>query len=331
MTADSIRGENPSLDRLHDSRPLSDDVVNTILIRFYGLMRSGNHACISWIQNQFPGRTTCFLNNIRHGPCDPYKSYSHIELNGIPSDLPVESLRRFEKHLLIYSYEDRISLVSKGGSLMGVAFDPETEEVVNGNLLSHRYRFSIGMLRDAYNCFASRMQLINARGGCGGVTDMHLVKENWKEMARKAIELQENPAEGHMIILYNKWIASADYRRALSRRLMGTFSDNSLDIIPRYGGGSSFQAKPQSAWLDIARDVSTKWKLLLRPGTLLRIPDYLRAKSRPRLDIMDLTNRWRLFEESDQFRELFRDEEVVELSRRLFGEPENVRLFVSSL
>ncbi len=45
--------------------------MNFIEIRVYGLMRSGNHAIIKWIQDQYSGHITCFLNNVAHGTVIP--------------------------------------------------------------------------------------------------------------------------------------------------------------------------------------------------------------------------------------------------------------------
>ena len=47
--------------------------TNEIEIRVLGLQRSGNHALITWITAQYPKKSWCFLNNIKHGDYDPHR------------------------------------------------------------------------------------------------------------------------------------------------------------------------------------------------------------------------------------------------------------------
>src|SRR5262245_45614434 len=85
-------------------------MTNRCEMCFVGLKRSGNHAVINWIGQQFPGTKVDFLNNCR--PCESPQDTKH------PQDSPESILfhdyridrdtgRFDEKDCLIYSYEDR--------------------------------------------------------------------------------------------------------------------------------------------------------------------------------------------------------------------------------
>lgn len=296
----------------------STEPTTEIAIRAYGLMRSGNHAIISWIENQYPGQSICFLNNIKLDSTDPYKDFVQIELHNIAADLPIETVRHLKKHLLIYSYEDRESLASGNGSLLDAVLDAEKHRIVSGSLLGYRHHFTTGILRDPFNCFASRLALIRKRGALGGVSDMTMVKENWKQIARKAISLEAHPEDGHIIILYNSWLESDAYRRKISDLLMGNYKDNTLTSIPFYGGGSSFDVNRRLRWRATLIDASKKWKKALSPTGIRKIPNYLRSRLSPQLDTNQLNNRWLTLANDQEFRELLRDKELIELSRHLF-------------
>lgn len=305
--------------------------VATLAIQVYGLMRSGNHAIIDWIKNQYPGQSICFLNNIALGPSDPYQDYVQIELTNIPSDLGVESLRRHPKDVLIYSYEDRSSLETGNGSLLQTLFDPTNQTIVKRNLLSYQHHFTTGILRDPYNCLASRIALIRKRGALGGTTDLQLIKENWKQIARKALSLEAQPKDNEQVILYNKWVESNSYRREISRKLLGTYQDNSLATISGYGGGSSFQVKKRFSFRTALSKVSKKWKKALHPATLASLPNHINSLMVPHLDTAQLSSRWEALATDEEYRDLFRDTELVGLSRDLFGVLKNEQAFLDSL
>ena len=71
-----------------------NEFTNFLEIRVIGLMRSGNHAIIDWIQQQYAGHSICFLNNVKHGEIDPYTNYTNISLTGIVEEIDIEALRK---------------------------------------------------------------------------------------------------------------------------------------------------------------------------------------------------------------------------------------------
>ena len=214
--------------------------TNFLEIRAFGLMRSGNHAIIEWIQNQFAGETTCFLNNIKHGNNDPYTSYEQRTLTGINEQVDLDTLRTMKKSLLVYSYEDRHELEFDKRTFYESVFQPEFDEQRQTYLGASKHQFDILIIRDPFNFLASRIKLMQVRGPQGGVSNLKLIVKNWKILAKEAIEIIQNPQPNIIVANFNRWVVDVTYRQSLSQILMGNFSDLSMDNTPYYGGGSSF-------------------------------------------------------------------------------------------
>lgn len=288
-------------------------------------MRSGNHAVIEWILAQYAGRPACFLNNVQHGDRDPYASCGRKVLQGIDPDTGLEDLRRLPKALLVYSYEDRRDAERPGLDFIDSVFDPvfeaRREQYLGGSAAS----FDLMVLRDPFNCIASRMQLLATRGALGGSEDIALVMDNWKRLARRAVALQDNPVPGSLVVNYNRWARDRAYRQQLAATLGGQFSDASMQRMSSFGGGSSFDVQP----LTLA-ELPAKWRRLFRLRNWRRPLHVYRRLTAPqpqgRID-----ERWRAFREHPVFRDLMGDEEVLRLSERLFGELPDTREFVAGL
>lgn len=299
-------------------------VTNELEIRAYGLMRSGNHVIIQWIQNQFAGKATCFLNNVDHGDHDPFASNRARVLTGASPDITGEALRSLKKALLVFSYEDRQMLEETGQDFLSSVFDRDFESNRERYLGASDRQFDLLIIRDPFNCIASRIELINQRGPMGGVSNLSVIASNWKILARKAIDLLEHPESRHLVVSYNRFAADKAYRAELSRTLKGTFDDSAMDVTPTFGGGSSFVLEPITV-----RALAQKWRLLLDPGTIKRIPEYWTRLRGP--GQQDYFGRWKLYRRHEPYRALFRDKEVAELSDRLFGEIEGTRQFLRGL
>ena len=138
------------------------------------------------------------------------------------------------------------------------------------------------ILRDPFNLFASRFKqnFIATKAKKLSMVDMWL--EYAREFLRETAYLQPNL----ICISYNRWFSDQDYRRELADKLDIPFSDEGLSDVPTFGGGSSFD------------------------GT--RLSGQARA--------MDVTNRWKTFEENEAFRQCFKDPELWHYSQRIFGD-----------
>jgi hypothetical protein len=305
---------------------LSTDWTNFLEVRAYGLMRSGNHAIIEWLQNQFAGEITCFLNNVKHGDHDPYSTYEQRVLTGIENQIDIETLRRTRKRLLVYSYEDRHELKTEQKTFHESVFQLDFEKKRRLYLGASEHQIDVLIIRDPFNFFASRMKLIHDRGPQGGVSDLALILKNWKALAREAIKLTQAPESGKIMANFNRWVADLAYRQSLSGLLMGTFTDSSMRSVPEYGGGSSFQ---DSDKLTI-RMIMARWQEVFNIKRYARLGHYWKRLITP--DRKEkVFERWKHLAEHDKFRALFFDGELLALSEELFGEIPGTREFVNSI
>lgn len=303
--------------------------TNTIEMRVYGLMRSGNHAIIEWIKRQYPERTICFLNNIKHGDFDPYQNYIQKELIEIDEQLDIESLRKTKKYLLIYSYEDRQILQVQNIDFLSSIFQFGFEEKREVYFGKSKYHFDVAIIRDPFNCFASRLTMLQQKGAMEGVDDMEVVVHNWKILAKHAIALKDSAKPEQIVINYNFWTVDKSYRERISQQLMGTFNDESIDSISSFGGGSSFNA--QSTNRITIRDLFLKWRKIFNIRRFMKIRYYIRRLFALGLDRNVFFKRWKKLSDNEEYRKLFVDREILDLSEKIFGEIPGTRAFIASI
>lgn len=299
--------------------------TNFLELRVFGLQRSGNHAIIEWILDQHAGKRTCFLNNVGHGDQDPFTTTRRIALEGFGSNLDVEGVRRAQKDVLIYSYEDDLSRMPLGATLLDAMHDKAFEQQRIRYVGESEQRMNVLVLRDAFNFFASRIKKLDA---LTGTKDLDAIRETWKLLARRALRMSRDFAGDEFWISYNAWVSDQEYRRRLSTRLFGEFSDASLDYVSGHGGGSSFDADHGRLSLRVIR---RKWRRLLDPKVYLHTGRYLRrlamAKDGRSMKVLD---RWHEMRREAAYCQLFRDRELLELSERLFGTLPGARDFVKA-
>jgi len=213
-------------------------LTNASEIRVFGLRRSGNHAIINWIFQNHPG-TVCFLNNVltrRH--FNPYLAFSQsfVKADGEVINYPpqlrfrkVKLTRRWHlqhprKDCLIYSYEER--------PLASVAGDELSQQ--HDRCLGHSDRVTdVLILRDPFNCFASRLRLSGQL--TTGVVDL------WKEYAREFLG-ESQSLNAPVPISYNAWREDTAYRSGLAGQLGWKGSDEGVHEVMNIGGGSSFDS-----------------------------------------------------------------------------------------
>jgi hypothetical protein len=187
---------------------------------FYGLRRSGNHAILEWLIQNMGGPGTrnvvkpkrviqcgdsAYLNE-----CNTYGS--HAEVN---RDI---SFCQSAFNNLIVAYED----VPTSYSLTNTH---DSQKIV--------------ILRDIFNLFSSRYKKVVSQSGIdyykSAMPIDEVVVNKWKQHANSDA----------IIIIFEKWIESKDYRDSICERL-GIPNHDITDTMTNFGGGSSFtgQKKP---------------------------------------------------------------------------------------
>lgn len=199
-------------------------------IRFIAMMRSGQHAIINWLLSQLP-KPYQFVND----PLHPTNEHLYKTRLISPEDL-----------YLVYNIEDRFILpgIEECESFL---YDHSAER--EGEI------FNVLILRDPFNMFASRYARQTGRKNLatGEKQSEEIKSGRWSPLGgwttKKAIECWKNhaqeihsPTEINMIIQFNEWVQSEEYRQSISESLGLDFNDS--EITKRaavQGEGSSFE------------------------------------------------------------------------------------------
>lgn len=299
-----------------------DDTVNTLEVRVFGLQRSGNHAVLQWMMDQHRGRRIAFLNDVRHGDHDPYTELWEPEFHGFEDGLDLEQIRRAPKRLLLYTYEDsRVNMAPGQESVLATLYDAAFEANRERYLGPSAHRLDFVILRDPFNFFASRLRRLH---DLTGTRDVRWIVENWTSLARLALE-DSGADDAPHVVLFNRWRSDEGYRRALCRKLMGDYSDDTLNRVSDHGGGSSFDGKAQIP-LSLA-ELRSDWRTLLHPSNLVSTLKRTRARG---AQAMEVHRRWPHMRDDPEFRAIFADGELLRLSEAVFGRMPGTRAFVRS-
>lgn len=156
---------------------------------------------------------------------------------------------------------------------------PNVNDLV-GNVDRH---INMLCIRDPFNTFASRMKFKWTNGSLGdtkGIVGLENMVSCWKVYAKECLSLTNN-TPNKIVVNFNTWFAESNYRKSLAESLGQKFKEKKWDSITKEGHGSSWKQKV----------ITTE----------------------------SLISRWRYFKDDDFFRQLFQDDELWELSFKLFG------------
>lgn len=270
-----------------------------MLIRFFGLRRSGNHAVINWLLGLL--ERPLFLNDVAlYG--SPVQTFSTVT---VPRG--VRTLR-FGNRLLL-SLGSRtlgaVQFVRGGGPARNGDVLCSYENVELRQLDRARLAASLagdlgeyGVVRDilvvrnplnlAASCLALRGRAVRpgwravatgwvlghvSRRGPAGVPSEHKreltleeLVSRWKGYAAEAVRHQQGEPTSYLPVIFDRFVADRAYRDRLAAELGMTNADRYTDFVSNAGRGSSFQglARPEPGAL------LTRWREtgvvdLLRP------------------------------------------------------------------
>jgi hypothetical protein len=264
--------------------------------RILGLSRSGNHAVINWVISQLEGEYV-FLNctEPKHNPfltCRPLALEGDSYLTNKPDfDLEKEQKGSLTiKDYLIYNHEDSFL-----GSLNSAAQQKARTQWVGQSKLQK----DVLILRDPFNLFASRIKAGLIRGhythhGARPISTLTL-KRIYKQHAHEFLGNRKN-LKNKILVNFNLWTSNMSYREDLARQLDIPFRDSGFTEVPAVAGGSSFDGITFAG----------------------------------KANEMRLQDRWRAFEDDEEYWKLF-DEEIVDLTEQIFGKIEPVVHYNQSL
>jgi hypothetical protein len=174
----------------------------------HGIQRGGNHAVINWILGHF--KSSIFYN-------------------------------------CCYIQEEKVfmleqDLVTDGESPYEVAlasFEDIPERIEEASLMLNSPQ-KILIIRDFYNTYASRFQKRRSVRSSYWLEQKWSLYDDttmWKRLAKKFIEDEDS-----IKINYNMWFSNEEYRRSISTNF-GQFSDERIQRVLHFGGGSSFDCR----------------------------------------------------------------------------------------
>lgn len=264
--------------------------------RIVGLARSGNHAVINWIIHQLRGRF-CFLNctEPKYNPfytCRPLSEAGQCYKTNIP-DFDLEAEKQGE-----FTTKDYL-LFSHEDCFLGNLDTKKNLEQLQQWTGKAENRQSILILRDPFNMFASRKKAGLIQGhhthhGARPISTLTL-RRIYKQHAKEFLREKKN-LRGLIAINFNIWNSSVDYRRDIAEKLGLEFEDAGFKTVENTAGGSSF--------------------------------DGVAFTGNP--EKMKLQHRWETFRDDPSYWELF-DEEIVELTEKIFGDIPPVQHYKSQI
>jgi len=274
--------------------------------RVFGIKRSGNHAIINWIFTQsFP--PVVFLNNcypIGSKTLSIYEGIGRIDCKGInywdykQKILPWETNPFNNEYKITYSKKDSRFKFDKlkncEDKIIITSF--EDRNIDNINLLfDYNHDLLVGSSEKIFNLIILRdpFNLLASIHKKWMDKDLYLYANLWKEYARKYIEYRESNQTNLININYNRWVVEQNYRESLAKKLDITFTDEGKCKVTNFGGGSSFDG----------------------------------ISSNKNAEEMGIFERWKQFMNDPAFCDLFKDEELIDLSQTIFGNvPETSQL-----
>jgi hypothetical protein len=140
--------------------------------------------------------------------------------------------------------------------------------------------YKIVILRDPYNLFASRIKHYDLLSSEKTWVDENGATKLWRMYAKVFLE----KPKGIILVNYNEFIKSVEYRKNLAKKLKCEFKDDTIQRVSDNGLGSSFDC------LDY-------------DGKAQKMPVF---------------DRWTQYKDIEAFRGLFTPE-IVQLSKQIFG------------
>ena len=268
-------------------------------IVFFGIRRSGNHAVIKWILQNI-GSNGVHLNDITGE--NPYDSCTKIYLHNMPvanmfPEYANRSTLPFDKDncFLFHNYEDDVdwgkwkTLKEEKKDTLIISYEDRSikAKIFSSFLQQHdafvgesNERYLVILLRDAYNLFASMYK-------AAYINQQHIDrgKQLFKEYAEIFLAPKVQRESKLICINFNGWHSNKQYRILLGELFGVTLNGDPFREVSMIGGGSSFD------------------------GTSLN----------QNAQHMKVLERWKEYASDPEYRAIFDDKELVELSNAIFG------------
>ncbi len=276
-------------------------------VRVLGIRRSGNHGIISWMIDNHPGIVVHLNDILFEKGQDPYHSLrNRITVKGLPywrchQEFTKRTLVSLIKYFVNTPERFALQRIDKSVNIEYIrrarkdCFIYSYEDIGAKDsrleLFDQKYQDYLGesqkrvevlILRDPFNLFASLLQsdMIERTN-----EDRKKYVELYKSYGREFLSQHENRIPEKIYINYNKWCISREYRIDIAHKLGFETNGDAYKKVGSMGKGSSFD------------------KLSLQGNATL----------------MKVTERWKKYENDSFYQEIFKDEELLDISHKIYG------------
>lgn len=247
-------------------------------IRIAGLQRNGNHAVINWIIRQ-SGPDVLFFNDVE--PECPFDDpYLHSSSSSKNTD------GRYD--CVIYSYEDRLlDLICHKN------YYPQ-KNIFNINA---EKRIDVIILRNPFNAIASRMKHTTVSSYRSAYISGLNITQLWTTYAHEYLGHTRKLNNTKIVINYDLWCKSKDYRKKLASLLDLNFTDAGFNEIKTFGSGSSFD----------------------------------KINYNERANEMKTDQRWKYYSDNEEYKDLFKDKTLIKLTNEIFSPDKELAQFIDNI
>lgn len=214
-------------------------------------------------------------------PRRPVKPHKYWLSEDVKCIVPENFYDIEERELVLISYEDPKLNPKLEGSFYAKAGLLPNENIIIGESLKTTPILSI---RDPFNMFASRYKdkhYIERRNPA----KRKFFRNMWKDHAREYLGYTNVLPANTLKISFNEWFLDQEYRKSIAESLGRDFKEEGWSQVTKEGVGSSFDKR----------------------------------KYDNRADQMLLLERWKQVVKNKNYRSLFKDKELVDLSEKIFG------------
>ena len=209
----------------------NQDIETDLLVKFFGIRRSGNHAVIYWL--------------LRH-------QQDHYFFND--SNVPFDARCMLKRLRYAFPFKHKLTIVSWENKPLDKPLYVKT--------LTASKEKTIIIMRDPFNWLASHMA---KRWGTNNQL-LTLYMSHLNEFLGETNHLGDK-----ICVNYNRWFADQEYRKEISKQVgFAKFHDSGINNVPSEGGGSSFDGvrlrgsarkmKVLDRWRNFAREEKyQKW------------------------------------------------------------------------
>jgi hypothetical protein len=222
-------------------------------LQVFGMRRSGNHAIIDWIMRNAPEGASggVFYNNCKFGK-NPVRQYGSMDIYGAELDL-LDHRAKTDVNRIAQAGDAPMVVVSYEDRMPQPAGQPQK---ASHGMQDADFTRQVIIYRSFLNWSASLLAKIKKNPVFGATDRLRIMTLAFATYAQGLDRVGQG--KGVVAICYDDWMTSEDYRADVLARLGLPVRDLSRGKVQRYGGGSSFQKKVESASdLDsVARDAA---------------------------------------------------------------------------